>query len=314
QEGTFEWVNGEAVTFTDWAPGEPNDFRGREDFVEMNFSNGRWNDISRSTRRRGIIEIDLQPEGIQVDKRVNRYGAAADGEAWVELDSFGQNGGNSGMIQQVDTEAGTTYEFSFEYTPRAGVNADSNVIEVLWNGEVIDTITGGGVSENTWQTYTYTVEASPEDTTALEFRAAGVSDNFGGFIDNVQLFELSNSAEPIGGNDSLDGGAGNDQLLGTDATALGIGEQDVLTGGSGADLFILGVSNLPFYATGGATDFARITDFNSAEDTVQLGGSADQYSQQQSGTETLLSYNNDLIAIFEGTNGLNLSSAAFSFV
>lgn len=516
QEGTFTWVNGEDVTFTDWAPGEPNDYRGREDFAEMNFSNGRWNDVSRFAQRRGIIEIDLQPEGIQVDKRVSQYGAAADGETWIELDSFGPDGGNSGMVQEVDTEAGATYELSFAYTPRAGVSVDSNVIEVLWNGEVIDSITGEGVSENTWQTYTYTVDASVSDTTALEFRAAGVSDNlggfiddvrvfelqasggsggndtliggggsdtisgnggddllfgdgtnlagrtnlivngsfedntvalndfdfftsitgwattfgpsiqvdkrvkqygaaadgdawveldsfssaggnsgmvqevdtevgatytlsfdytpragisaasniievlwngevidsitgegvsantwqtyeytieasendftalefraagvsdnFGGFIDDVQLFELASSTESIGGSDELDGGEGNDQLIGTDATALGVGEQDVLTGGSGADLFILGVSNLPFYATGGDADFAQITDFNALEDAVQLGGSAGQYSQQQSGADTLLSYNDDLIAIFEDINGLKLDSIAFTFV
>ncbi|MEB3357750.1 MAG: lectin-like protein [Synechococcales bacterium] len=313
QEGSFKWVSGEALAFTDWAPGEPNNWNN-EDYVEMNFSNGRWNDLGGNQHRRGIVEIDLTPEGIQVDKRVNQFGAAADGQSWVELDSYGPNGGNSGMMQEIDTEAGTAYQLSFAYTPRAGVSADSNVIKVLWNGEIIDTITGAGASQNTWQTYTYTVEGGVNDKTALEFQAAGVSDNVGGFIDDVKVFKLPATTDGVGGNDILDGGAGNDRLLGTDATKLGAGEQDTLTGGKGVDTFVLGVSNLPFYATGGNSDFARITDFNAAEDIVQLGGSISQYSQQGSGADTLLSYKGDLIAVFENTSSLNLNTAAFTFV
>ena len=44
-EGDWGWTDGSPWTFTKWAPGEPNDDGGREDFVEINFQKiGLWND------------------------------------------------------------------------------------------------------------------------------------------------------------------------------------------------------------------------------------------------------------------------------
>lgn len=57
-EGAFEWASGEAVTYTNWAPNEPNNSGGNQDFGVMNFSQSRqWNDASASARFFGIIEI-----------------------------------------------------------------------------------------------------------------------------------------------------------------------------------------------------------------------------------------------------------------
>lgn len=43
-EGNFEWVTGEALSFTNWSGGEPNNSGGNEDFVELFASNDAWND------------------------------------------------------------------------------------------------------------------------------------------------------------------------------------------------------------------------------------------------------------------------------
>jgi uncharacterized protein (TIGR03437 family) len=48
EEGTFVWVSGEPVVYTNWSPGEPNNFMGIEHFTVMagfQDPNGRWNDI-----------------------------------------------------------------------------------------------------------------------------------------------------------------------------------------------------------------------------------------------------------------------------
>ena len=59
QEGQFEWVNGEAVTYTNWAPGEPNNAGGNQDYGLMNFRSIRqWDDSSPGSTLRGIIEIE----------------------------------------------------------------------------------------------------------------------------------------------------------------------------------------------------------------------------------------------------------------
>ncbi|WP_300007294.1 bluetail domain-containing putative surface protein [Anabaena sp. AL09] len=57
-EGTFKWANGEAVTYTNWAPGEPNNL-GNEDYAEFNFGGvGKWNDRPDLGKlQRGIVEI-----------------------------------------------------------------------------------------------------------------------------------------------------------------------------------------------------------------------------------------------------------------
>ncbi|MEB3883732.1 C-type lectin domain-containing protein [Lyngbya sp. CCY1209] len=68
-EGEFEWVSGQPVTYTNWAPGEPNDNpeRGGEDFGVLTgpanpFDRpiGSWSDAPTPAKLRGIVEIDRQ--------------------------------------------------------------------------------------------------------------------------------------------------------------------------------------------------------------------------------------------------------------
>jgi len=63
-EGVFAWTNGDPLTYTSWAPGEPNN-DGDEDYVNTNDFRGPglWNDGHSNTRQfRGIIEYELVPE------------------------------------------------------------------------------------------------------------------------------------------------------------------------------------------------------------------------------------------------------------
>lgn len=60
-EGTFYWISGEPVTYTNWAPFEPNDFFG-EDYTVMNWTeSGNWNDLSDAGYHFGIIEVVPEP-------------------------------------------------------------------------------------------------------------------------------------------------------------------------------------------------------------------------------------------------------------
>lgn len=54
-EGTFVWDSGEALTYTNWAAGEPNNGAGGEDFVQI-VSNGQWNDFDGNGAH-AIVEI-----------------------------------------------------------------------------------------------------------------------------------------------------------------------------------------------------------------------------------------------------------------
>ncbi len=43
-EGSWQWITGETITYTNWAPGEPNNYGGiDEDYAEMG-GDGRWFD------------------------------------------------------------------------------------------------------------------------------------------------------------------------------------------------------------------------------------------------------------------------------
>ncbi len=122
------------------------------------------------------------------------------------------------------------------------------------------------------------------------------------------------------GNDVITGKAGNDQLAGvsqsgTSASNLGRRQIDTLTGGAGMDLFLLADSRGSFYDDGstgsqGFGDYARITDFNPAEDKLQLKRDA-QYLVRNAngGTEFFLgdgdfrfSSRDELIARLDGVN------------
>ncbi|MGA1132046.1 MAG: NF038122 family metalloprotease [Prochlorotrichaceae cyanobacterium] len=116
------------------------------------------------------------------------------------------------------------------------------------------------------------------------------------------------------GNDTLNGEGGNDTLTGTDGVARGIYERDVLLGGAGADKFVLGDAQGAYYLGGGSTDFAVIQDFTAGTDKVQLYGSAANYTTTAQGSDTLLSYGQDLVAQFTGVTSLNLASSSFQFV
>lgn len=114
---------------------------------------------------------------------------------------------------------------------------------------------------------------------ALSNRVAGTT---------VILNDASRTPAPVGdlvlwgttANDSVVGGGGNDRITGVQASgvtgaALGRGQIDTLSGGAGADVFVLGDSRGMFYDDGasnrlGSADYARITDFQSGVDKLQL--------------------------------------------
>ena len=259
--------------------------------------------------------------GIEIKEQAKYFGAAADGHAWVELDSYS----NSGMAQHIDTDAGVTYQLSVDYTPRQYVSPSK--IEVWWNGDRLTTLSGHGGHSNNWNTYTFEVKGAHADTTKLEFRAAGHSNGVGGFIDNIKVFKVGddpltkkfNTHKVVGhdhleggdGNDTIYGGAGsdilyggkgNDILVGTDSHTAGLNQEDRLNGGAGHDTFVLGNGDRGFYNSQYWHDCVIVEDLNVHEDTVQLSDDGHYWLGSWGANSYLYEYANghwDGVAVFE---------------
>ncbi|MEM6671486.1 MAG: lectin-like protein [Planctomycetota bacterium] len=78
--GGWEWVTGEPVTFTNWAPGEPNDTSasgGSENYAEL-FASGVWNDaeLNHAPTSQYLVEWDGNGLGTNYcDAAANSTGA-----------------------------------------------------------------------------------------------------------------------------------------------------------------------------------------------------------------------------------------------
>jgi Ca2+-binding RTX toxin-like protein len=124
-----------------------------------------------------------------------------------------------------------------------------------------------------------------------------------------------------GGNDKLIGGSGNDTLNGSNATLRGVGEIDTLTGGGGRDTFVLGDAQGSYYLGSAGLDYAKITDFSTTNDVIQLAGTAQDYTISYGsagchGSVASVSYHGDLIASISlgGTTPLDLTAGYFQFI
>jgi len=56
-EGTFRWITDEPVTYTNWAPGEPNNAGGNEDWAVINWGSDKWNDWYYTASAYYVVEF-----------------------------------------------------------------------------------------------------------------------------------------------------------------------------------------------------------------------------------------------------------------
>ena len=118
------------------------------------------------------------------------------GDQFVELDTDwdgpgnGLNGepGSVRIYQDINTCPGNTYTIEYAWAPRPGNN--NNVMEVYWDGILVDThsASGNGHSTVQWTLEQQTgLEASGDTTTRLEFIETGTSNALGMFLDAVSV-------------------------------------------------------------------------------------------------------------------------------
>ena len=130
---------------------------------------------------------------LELHKGVNGWNSA-DGSQHAELDGDWQGPiGGSGedastaIYQDVATISGEFYDLSFAFSPRPNTSESENILEVLWEGSVVETIgPDAGSSDVNWSVYTKQLKAT-QDGSRLEFRDAGNGNSIGTLLDDVSL-------------------------------------------------------------------------------------------------------------------------------
>lgn len=152
--------------------------RGNGSFEDPQIGAGSWTTLS------GGALNGWQTAAHGAEVRNNNAGTAYDGNQFVELDAYA----NSSISQTFATTAGAQYLFSFAYSPRAGIAADSNGIDAFWNGVLVGSFTASGIGLNDhfWLVFESPVTATGNLST-ISFAATGISDSYGGSLDAVSV-------------------------------------------------------------------------------------------------------------------------------
>ena len=208
---------------------------------------------------------------------------------------------------------------------------------------------GGGISAGDFASGSLMASISIDASGRGSFSTTVLADNLieGNETLLVSLFQTNASAQPVAqasinlidsplppaadrvlwgttSSDIITGSTGNDRISGvlasgTSSRAMGASQIDVLTGGSGADVFVLGDKRGLFYndrinGNLGIGDYARIQDFTSGVDKIQLfsasyltsasqGNTSLYWDRNGNGKLNLTGSNQDeLIAIFTNSS------------
>jgi hypothetical protein len=129
--------------------------------------------------------------GPSIELQRNIAGSPYDGLQFLELDSDA----NSSVYQDVSTVVGAPYSLRFAYTPRPGVGAASNGVDVFVNGSSVASLTGIGGAGTAWQVYEFLFTGN--GSSRIQFTGVGISDSLGGYIDAVSVDRTRPADQPV---------------------------------------------------------------------------------------------------------------------
>lgn len=189
---------------------------------------GTWNSFSAVGGWKSDTGIEVWGKGF--------YGIkATDGDKFAELDFDGRK---SNIYQDVKTDAGVEYAFSFDYAKRPDSKAGSDTVEIFWNGEKVGTV---DPTKTAWSNAEFKVIGTGGND-RIEFReSAQDNDTYGGLIDNASLkstgrVESETAATVAAEKAAADKAAADKVAADHDDTFIGTGIKDTFQGDEHANL------------------------------------------------------------------------------
>lgn len=181
-------------------------------FEEPALASGNRRTWALLTAIPGWIPVEHETYGpIELDRNgVGTTPNPVEGAQAMELDSHTRRGlnrtANARVRQNLNTEAGFTYELSFASSPRKKRRSnspdDTNDFEVWWNDQQlnladaeVEQLTDPVTSKNNWKRYTFRGLTTNESVTPVEFRGAGHEDTYGAAIDDVRVYPESHCSD-----------------------------------------------------------------------------------------------------------------------
>ena len=125
---------------------------------------------------------------VEID-RASVYGVtdSSGGDGYVMEMDAGVESSADAIQYTIDTSTGFDHELVFTHRARPG-NEHTDTVEVVWNGEIIQTIDPG----NSWTNITITLPADGADSGTLELRELSSENNGGGaLIDNLSISSVN---------------------------------------------------------------------------------------------------------------------------
>ena len=138
-----------------------------DDYVEA----GLGDDIVNGGAGDDVIFGDLAGDNLLTneDADATTFAALAQGSAWAMTDDQG----TTQISQSAETVAGETYTISFSVAANFSGGRSTAEVDVIWNGEVIDTVQ---TTSGAFETFEVDVISTGEEG-ALSFRAVDAADN-----------------------------------------------------------------------------------------------------------------------------------------
>ena len=311
-EGNWRWVNGEALTYTNWASGEPNGGESENHgMFHASYIDGKWNDGSFSAGSAFIVEWNSD--------------ATIVGSVNSGTDYTAQNG--IGIAQNVTVpNSWNAAATNLDDTINAAVggNSSSIVSATVDTGEGNDLINASAIF---WSTVTLE-GGNGNDTVNIVGNVDGIHPSTvlidgGAGADLISIYGgnegIHGGTTDVSGSEkssvSIDGGDGDDQIFIAATTRNGIDISNVkINGGAGNDLVSISGGTYGIYGDPTWGNSTVSIDGGAGADTIAVS------SINSLGGVTIVAGEGDVVSVgsgeavyfFDSTSDVTINGATFT--